>query len=494
MFKEYVNHDGLALADLIRRGEASADEVLEAAISRIEAVNPRVNAVIRPLFDRARQRVAAGLPDGPFCGVPFLVKDLLAQIDGVPTGNGNRLWATRVQEGNSELVTRWERAGLVIAGRTNTPEFGLTPYTEPGANGPTRNPWDLSRTSGGSSGGSGAAVASGMVPIASGGDGGGSIRIPASACGVFGMKPSRGRTPAGPFIGEAWSGFAVEHVLTRTVRDSAAVLDVTHGADRGSPHPLPVHAGTFLEASQRSPGRLKIAVSREPMLGKALAPEVISAFDDTVKLLADLGHEVIEAAPPVEREAFSMAFLTALAGELRADIEFTAKTFGVRIRPRDYDSSSFGMGLLGEGFTAGDLIAAHRYLGLAARSVLGFFEDVDVLMTPVLSTLPVKIGALQPSALEKKLLTVLSYIGGGRLLKKLGIAEQLAAQTFEFIPWTPIFNVTGQPAMSVPIGWSPEGLPIGMQFVGRFADEDTLFSLAGQLEAARPWNNRRPPL
>jgi amidase len=230
------------------------------------------------------------------------------------------------------------------------------------------------------------------------------------------------------------------------------------------------------------------------MLGKAVAPEVISAFDDTVKLLADLGHEVIEAAPPVEREAFSMAFLTALAGELRADIEFTAKTFGVRIRPGDYDASSFGMGLLGEGFTAGDLIAAHRYLGLAARSVLGFFEDVDVLMTPVLSTLPVKIGALQPSALEKKLLTVLGYIGGGRLLKKLGIAEQLAAQTFEFIPWTPIFNVTGQPAMSVPIGWSPEGLPIGMQFVGRFADEDTLFSLAGQLEAARPWKDRRPPL
>jgi amidase len=494
MFDDYGNYDGLGLAELIRSRQVSPGEVLEAAIARIEHINPQLNAVVRPLFDKARSQVGAGVGEAPLAGVPFLIKDLLAQVDGVPTGNGNPLWATRNAAGDSELVRRWRAAGLVITGKTNTPEFGLTPYTEPGANGATRNPWDLTRTPGGSSGGSGAAVASGMVPIASGGDGGGSIRIPASACGVFGMKPTRGRTPAGPFIGEAWSGFAVEHVLTRSVRDSAAVLDATHGPDRGSPHPLPVQDGTFLSASQREPGKLKIAVSREPMLGKAVAPEVVAAFNDTVTLLADLGHEVIEAAPPVERDAFSMAFLTALAGELRADIEFTAKTFGVRIRPGDYDASTFGMGLLGQGFTASDLISAHRYLTLSARSILGFFEDVDVLMTPVLSSLPVKIGALQPSAIEKKLLTVLGYVGGGRLLKKLGIAEQLAAQTFEFIPWTPIFNVTGQPAMSVPIGWSPEGLPIGMQFVGRFADEGTLFSLAGQLEQARPWKDKRPPV
>lgn len=494
MFDDYGNHDGMGLADLIRRREVSAAEVLEAAIARIEAVNPTLNAVIRPLFDPARQQVAGGIGDGPLAGVPFLIKDLLAQVDGVPTGNGNRLWATRAASGDSELVRRWRAAGLVIAGKTNTPEFGLTPYTEPDANGPTRNPWDLTRTPGGSSGGSAAAVASGMVPIASGGDGGGSIRIPASACGIFGMKPTRGRTPAGPFIGEAWSGFAGEHVLTRSVRDSAAVLDATHGPDRGSPHPLPSYQGRFLDAVQRAPGRLRIAVSREPMLGKAVAPEVVTAFDEAVKLLGDLGHDVVEAAPQVEREAFSMAFLTALAGELRADIEFTAKTFGVKIRPGDYDASSFGMGLLGQGFTASDLITAHRYLTLSARSILGFFDDVDVLMTPVLSTLPVKIGALQPSAIEKKLLTVLGHVGGGRLLKKLGLAEQLAAQTFEFIPWTPVFNVTGQPAMSVPTGWSTDGLPIGMHFVGRFADEDTLFSLAGQLEQARPWKDRRPPL
>jgi amidase len=494
MFQDYADFDGLGLAELIRRGEVSASEVLEAAIVRIEMLNPKLNAVVRPLFDRARHSIASGPVQGAFSGVPFLIKDLLAQVDGVPTGNGNRLWPGEAARGDSELVRRWQAAGLVIAGKTNTPEFGLTPYTESGASGPARNPYDLSRTPGGSSGGSAAAVASGMVPIASGGDGGGSIRIPASACGVFGMKPTRGRTPAGPFIGEAWSGFAIEHVLTRSVRDSAAVLDVTHGPDIGSPHPLPVFSGSFLNAVSRAPGRLKIAVSKTPMLGKAISPEVATAFDEAVRILADLGHEVVEAAPPVDREAFSMAFLTALAGELRADIEFTAKTFGLRIRPGDYDASSFGMGLLGDAFSAAELVAAHRYLKLASRSVLGFFTNYDVLMTPVLSSLPVKIGALQPSSAEKALLKVLGHVGGGWLLKKLGIAEQLAAQTFEFIPWTPVFNVTGQPAMSVPTGWSKEGLPIGMHFVGRFADEETLFSLAGQLEQARPWKDRRPAL
>lgn len=494
MFQDYQDFDGLGLAALIRRGEVSASEVLEAAIARIEAVNPQLNAVVRPLFDKARRQVSSNLGEGPLAGVPFLIKDLLAQVDGVPTGNGNRLWAEQAARGDSELVRRWQAAGLVVTGKTNTPEFGLTPYTEAGASGPARNPWDPSRTPGGSSGGSAAAVASGMVPIVSGGDGGGSIRIPASACGVFGLKPTRGRTPAGPFVGEAWSGFAIEHVLTRSVRDSAAVLDATHGPDTGSPHPLPVFSGSYLDAVSRVPGRLKIAVSKKPMLGKAVSSEVVAAFDEAVQLLIDLGHEVVEAAPPVDREAFSMAFLTALAGELRADIEFTAKTFGVRIRPGDYDASSFGMGLLGDGFSAAELVAAHRYLKLASRSVLGFFTDYDVLMTPVLSSLPVKIGALQPSAAEKALLKVLGHVGGGWLLKKLGIAEQLAAQTFEFIPWTPVFNVTGQPAMSVPTGWSKEGLPIGMHFVGRFADEETLFSLAGQLEQARPWKDRRPSL
>lgn len=494
MYSSYFEQDGLGLADLVRRGEVSAAELVEAAIAAIERLNPQLNAVIRTMFDDARRVAAGRLGQGPFAGVPFLLKDLLSQVDGVPTSQGNRLWAKIPAKGDTELVKRWKRAGLIVVGKTNTPEFGLTPYTEPDAFGPTRNPWDTSRTPGGSSGGSAAAVASGMVPLASGGDGGGSIRIPASACGLFGMKPTRGRTPVGPFIGEAWSGFAGEHVLTRSVRDSAAILDATHGPDIGNPHPLPVFSGSWLEASGRAPRRLRIAVSCEPMLGKAVAPEVRQAFADSVRLLTDLGHEVVEAAPAVERERFALAFLTVLAAELRADIDYTAQVTGRKVRPEDFDASSFGLGLLGQAFSAAELAAALRYLKLSARAILGFFETHDVLMTPVLSSLPVKIGALQPKPIEKTLIRFMGHIRGGLLLKKLGIANQLAAQTFEFIPWTPVFNVTGQPAMSVPLGWSPEGLPIGMHFVGRFADEETLFSLAGELERARPWKDRRPPL
>jgi amidase len=229
------------------------------------------------------------------------------------------------------------------------------------------------------------------------------------------------------------------------------------------------------------------------MLGMAGTPDVRAAFAETVRLLEEIGHEVVEAAPAVERERFSLAFLTVLAAELRADIEFIAELSGVRVRPEDFDASSFGLGLLGQAFSAAELAAALRYLKLSARSILGFFETHDVLMTPVLSSLPVKIGALQPKPVEKKLIRFMGHIHGGSLLKKLGIANQLAAQTFEFIPWTPVFNVTGQPAMSVPLAWSPEGLPIGMHFVGRFADEETLFSLAGELEQVRPWKDRRPP-
>ncbi len=494
MFDDYLNYDALGLAELVRRKEVSARELVDTAIARVERDNPKLNAVVRPMFDTARRQAGEPAGEGPFAGVPFLVKDLLAQVEGVPTSNGNRLWARIPATGENELVTRWRKAGVIFLGKTNTPEFGLTPYTEPEVFGPCRNPWDPSRTPGGSSGGSAAAVAAGMVPIASGGDGGGSIRIPASACGLFGMKPTRGRTPVGPFIGEAWSGFAGEHVLTRSVRDSAAMLDATHGPDVGTPHPLPAYPGSWLEAVGRPPGKLRIAVSDAPMLGSAVAPEVKAAFAETVRLLEDLGHEVVEAAPAVDRTAFSMAFLTVLAAELRADIAFTAETAGVKIRPEDYDASSFGLALLGQAFSAAELAAALRYLKLSARSILGFFETHDVLMTPVLSSLPVKIGALQPKPIEKALIRVMGHIRGGWLLKKLGIAEQLAAETFGFIPWTPVFNVTGQPAMSVPLCWSPEGLPVGMHFVGRFADEETLFRLAGQLEQARPWKDKRPNL
>ena len=492
-FPEYSNYDGLGLSELIRKKEISALELVEESIARIEKHNPNLNAVVTKIYDSARDCAQKPLPDGPFAGVPFLVKDLLATIAGVPTSNGNRLWKNIPARVDSELVRRWKKAGVVILGKTNTPEFGLTPYTESLALGPTHNPWDYSRTTGGSSGGSGAAVAARIVPMASGGDGGGSIRIPASACGVFGFKPTRGRTPTGPDIGEAWHGFAIEHVLTRSVRDSAAMLDATQGADIGAPYYAPYQEESFLSQVLKSPGKLRIAYTGKPILGKNVHPDVLKGLDQTLEMLKDLGHEVIEATPQLDGENFSLAFVTILAAELRADIEEAARVAGKKVSVKDFDASSFGLGMLGKAMSAQDYASAARYLQIAARKVAQFFEGYDLLLTPTLSQPPVKIGSLQPSDSEKSLINILGSLDAGVLLKAMGLIKPIAAQTFEFIPWTPVFNVTGQPAMSVPLAWSDEGLPIGMHFVGKFGDESTLFRLAGQLEKAFPWAGKIPP-
>ncbi|MDK1374473.1 MULTISPECIES: amidase [unclassified Sinorhizobium] len=494
MISEYDDLDALELARLVKSRAVSPAELVEAAIDRIETRNGDLNAVILKMFDSARASAEQVDTSAPFAGVPFLLKDLVSKVAGFPTSNGNRHFAKLPAPGDSEHVRRWKKAGLIIVGKTNTPEFGLTPYTEPELFGPTLNPWDTRRTPGGSSGGSAAAVASRMVPLASAGDGGGSIRIPASACGLFGMKPTRGRTPLGPFIGDAWSGFVVEHALTRSVRDSAALLDAVQGPDIGAPHYLPRHSGSYLDSVDRPPGRLRIAVSAKPMLGDTIEQEVLRAFEDTAALLQELGHDVVEATPFVDREPFALAFLNVLAAELRADIEEAASMAGVAVRLKDFDASTGGMGLLGDALTAGELASAQRYLKVAARGIAAFFETHDVLMTPVLSRMPPATGALQPSAAEKKLIRAIGWAKAGWLFRKLGIAKHLAAETFAFIPWTPVFNVTGQPAMSVPLCWAEHGLPIGIHFVGRFGDEETLFRLAGQLELARPWSGRKPPI
>lgn len=492
-FPEYPNYDGLGLAELVRKKEVSPAELVEAALERIETHNPALNAVITRLDAAARATAQAPLPEGPFSGVPFLIKDLLATIAGVPTSGGNRLWKNIPAEVDSELVKRWRTAGLIILGKTNTPEFGLTPYTEPGAFGPAHNPWDVTRTTGGSSGGSAAAVAARLVPMASGGDGGGSIRIPASACGLFGLKPTRGRTPTGPVLGEAWHGFAIEHALTRSVRDSAALLDATQGADLGAPYYAPPQTRPFLTEVGTPPGKLRIAFTGKPLLGQKVDAEVLKGLEATVKLLQELGHELVEATPPVDGEAFSLAFVTILAAELRADIEEAARAAGKKVSVNDFDPSSFGLGMLGKALSAQEYAAAARYLQTAAREVARFSAGYDLLLTPTLSQPPVKIGSLQPADSEKTLIKLIGSFDGGALLKAMGIIKPLAAQTFEFMPWTPVFNVTGQPAMSVPLYWSPANLPIGMHFIGQFGDEATLFRLAGQLEQAQPWAGKIPP-
>jgi amidase len=491
-FPDYHNYDGLGLADLVRRRQVSAVELVEEAIARIRAHNPRVNAVVREMFDEARAAAAAPLPPGPFAGVPVLVKDLLADCAGVPTGAGNHLLQQMPALHDAEITRRYRNTGALILGKTNTPEFGLVPYTEPEAGGVTRNPWDLTRTAGGSSGGSAAAVACRMTPIAGGGDGGGSIRIPASCCGVFGLKPTRGRTPTGPVNGEYWRGFVSEHVLTRSVRDSAAMLDAIAGCDVGAPYASPPQAAPFLDDVTAAAGRLRIAFTAKPFLGRAVSPDCVAALEATVTLLSELGHDVEEAAPPVHREEFSVAFLTIVVAEARADIERAARRAGRAVSWRDFEGPTFAVGLMGKALRASDYAHAARTLQEASRDIARFFVGFDVLLTPTLAEPPVPNGSLQPAGADRVLIEVVRRLGAPWLLEAAGAVKKLAAQTFEFMPYTPVFNVTGQPAMSVPLHWNAAGLPIGLQLVGRFGDESTLFRLAGQLERARPWFGRAP--
>lgn len=312
------------MAELVRTKQITAGELVQEAIIRIEKHNPRLNAVIHTMFDQALTAAQGPLPDGPFQGVPFLLKDLISTYAGVPTSCGNRLLKNLPADHDSELVRRLKAAGLVVLGKTNTPEFGLVPFTEPEAFGVTRNPWDLSRSPGGSSGGSAAAVAARMTPMASGGDGGGSIRIPASCCGLFGLKPTRGRNPTGPDFGEFWRGFVVEHALTRSVRDSAALLDATAGDDIGAPYPAPPPNRPFLEEVTTEPGRLRVAFTATPFLGHEVHNDCLMGLQAAIEILKQLGHEVVEDAPQIDREIFGVDFLTIVGAECRADMEWAA--------------------------------------------------------------------------------------------------------------------------------------------------------------------------
>ncbi|MBI2822138.1 MAG: amidase [Acidobacteria bacterium] len=493
-FPEYHKYDGLGLAALMRSGRVAAVEVVEEAIRRIEVLNPRLNAVVHRMYEQARSAAKGDLPDGPFRGVPFLLKDLASMYEGVPTGSGNRLLQNIPVPHDSEIVRRYKAAGLLILGKTNTPEFGLAPVTEPLIFGATRNPWDLTRTPGGSSGGAAAAVAACLVPLAGGGDGGGSIRIPASCCGVFGLKPSRGRMPTGPDVGERWRGFAVEHVITRSVRDSAAVLDAVAGTDAGAPYAAPPQARPFLDEVTTEPGRLRVAFTAHPFLGHTVHQDCVNALHATARLLQDLGHDVAEDAPGINRERFSTAFMTILAAEARADVEWAADLAKRRASFADFEAGTYGLGLLGKALSASDYANAARYLQATARGIGRFFQRYDVLLTPTLSQPPVPIGALRPSPGKMAWIQLAGRLNAGWMMRAMHAIERWAAQTFDFIPYTPVFNVTGQPAMSVPLYWNDAGLPIGLHFVGRFGDEATLFRLAAQLERAQPWFNRRPAL
>ena len=459
--------DATAQAELVRNKEVKPIELVEAAISRIEKLNPTLNAVVTPMYELARTAAGGQLPDGPFTGVPFLLKDILAAYAGVRLTLGSKLLQNFVPDHDSELVVRLKQAGLIIVGRTNAPEFGLLPTTEPLLFGPCRNPWDTDRTTGGSSGGAAAAVAAGMVPMAHGNDGGGSIRIPASCCGIFGLKPTRARNPLGPDFGDVMSGLVVEHALTRSVRDSAALLDATAGPDVGDPYWAPPPERSYLQEVGADPGRLRIAFTTKAVTGVAVHADCVQAVEDAAKLCADLGHAIEEKSLPLNAEMLVDAFSVLWAAGTGSTIKALGATRD-QVEPLTWAHQEMSVH-----YSAADYILAMQTLQGISREVARFFQDYDVLLTPTLAEPPLPLGNFN-SPPDNPL--------------------QGFYRSAEFACFTPICNMTGQPGMSVPLFWNADNLPVGTHFIGRFGDEATLFRLAAQLEEARPWAERRPPV
>jgi amidase len=468
---EYERHDAVGLADLVAKREVSPDELLDAALARMEAVNPRLNAVIVNLADESRQAIAAGLPDGPFRGVPFLMKDISTQMRGVRTQAGSALLKdVPPAAADSALVAAYRGSGLVLFGKTNTPEFGLQPITAPVLYGVTRNPWNLDHTPGGSSGGAAAAVAGGIVPAAQASDGGGSIRIPASCSGLFGMKPSRGRVSMAP-AGEGWGGLSALHALTRSVRDSAALLDVGCGPQPGDPSLGAPPERPFVEEVGRDPGRLRIAFSRGALMTGLPQTEVSFAVDEAVQLCRELGHEVEETPLPFDFAMGSMAGDVLVSTSIVAFIEGEAERRGRPVREDEVERLSWRLYQNGKSLSAYDYGRALAVIHRLGRDLGAFMQRYDVILTSTLGTPPLRIGELDSMSTD---------------------AMDYYRQFLAFMPNTQAFNHTGQPAMSVPLAWTPDGLPVGVQFAARMGGEATLFRLAAQLEAARPWAHRRP--
>ena len=469
---ELAELDGVGVAALVRSGQVNPVEVIEAAISRIEALNPRLNAVITPIYERALTAASRVDTSAPLAGVPFLAKDLIVEIEGVPFSEGSRFVHGTVSTYTSELVHRWQHAGLVVLGKTNTPEFGMVPTCEPLLHGPTRNPWNLDRSTSGSSGGSACAVASGMVPLAHGNDLGGSLRYPASACGLFGLKPTRARNPLGPEYGDAIGGWAVDHALSRTVRDSAALLDATSGPDIGDPYAAPARERPFSDEISADPGHLRIGFSAHTPEGVTPHPDCVSALDDAVALCDSLGHEVVEAELPGLTPDVGASIGTIFCAATAWIVQYWVDRLGRVPAADDLEPLTRAYWDIGRQVTAAQYLQSQRRCQHFARGVARFLSGVDLWLTPTLSTPPERIGEITSTAEEP----MHALQVGGRTVAYAGV----------------VANITGNPAMSVPLTWNTEGLPIGVHFLARFGDEATLFRLAAQLESARPWAQRRP--
>jgi amidase len=464
--------DGVAQGELVAKREVTPLELVEAAIARIERVNPTFNLVVTPMYEMALQEARKCEVEGRLAGVPFLLKDLIATCEGVRQTEGSRFLGDYVAQRDSEYVRRLKHAGLILVGKTNTPEFGNASTTEPLLFGPSRNPWDLGRTTGGSSGGSAGAVCAGLVAAAHGNDTGGSIRTPASCCGVFGLKPTRARNPLGPDYGDAFCGFLAEHVLTRSVRDSAALLDATSGPSEGDPYAAPAVGRSFLEEINSAPTRLRIAYATRTLGGAEVHPECAAVVLQTAALCVDLGHEVEEATPSVDPEWLEHAFFTTWSEGIAWTIDSWAKRLGRPPTSDQFEPLTWAVQKIGRERSAAEHLLMLQELQAVSRDIARFFSLHDVWLTPTLAEPPVPLGTFDAPTDDP--------------LRSL-------RRDAEFSPFVWMANVTGQPAMSVPLFWSNEGLPIGSHFVGRFGEERALFRLAAQLEEAQPWAHRHPP-
>ena len=469
-FSEYESYDAMGLAELVRNGDVTAAEVLEAAIARCEVRNPELNAIVLELYEHGRDMARSNLPDGPLSGAPYLIKDLGAAIAGTPTTGGSKFMEDVVPDADSETVIRLKSAGMSIFGKTNTCEFGMSITCEPQFYGPTKNPWDGDVTPGGSSGGAASAVAARILPAAHASDGFGSIRVPASCCGLVGMKPTRGRNSFSPGLGERMGGIVAEHTVSITVRDHAAILDATAGPAAGDPYFAPPPSRPFLTAVGADPGSLKIAFSYGGATGAKCDGEHARVLDETLQVLADLGHEVEEVDPPLVNDEMQDIFRTLMASNAAQTIRLHP-TKGRLPEEGEIERVVAATAEKGESVTGYDVFLAQGRMHGAGRRMAAFHEAYDVLLTPGLGHMPPKLGWLD---------------------MMMDDADEYWDRVAAFSPYTVWFNLTGQPAISLPVGTTEEGFPVSVQAVGAFADEATLFRLSAQLETAMPWRNRRP--
>ena len=475
MAADLLRHSATQQAQLVRAGEVASVELVEESLRAIALLNDDLNAFVATVAERALAEAAAIEPgdERPLAGVPIAIKDLIAWTAGIRTTNGMAAMGEYVPDEDSATVRKLRAAGAIIVGKTNTPELGILPVTEPDRFGPSRNPWDTSRTPGGSSGGSAAAVASGMVPLAHGNDGGGSIRIPASCCGLVGLKPTRGRVSWAPMWTEGAIGLPTDGCLSRTVRDTAVTLDLIAGYEPGDAFLVPPPSAPFVRAVERDPGKLRVGFNVDAPNGVPVDPECQQAVRDAVALLQDLGHEVEEATLPQD-DGYVENFVKVWVGGTGDELHTFERWLGEPLDRSKLEPLTAQMAEISEGLSSTDLLTAMDHLRRMSREVLAFWSDHDVLVTPTLAKPPIEIGELRPADGEPPI--------------------QMLMNSATWVPFTPVFNVTGQPAISLPLHWSQGGLPVGVQFVGAPAAEEMLISLAAQIEQARPWADRRPPV